>query len=61
MKMFRPIYKNLIEVPILLGVVVPMILLGSYAGYTLLTDFQWSNLFLTFLGYFDFDENARKQ
>jgi stearoyl-CoA desaturase (delta-9 desaturase) len=54
MKMFRPIYKNLIEVPILLGVVVPMIIIGSYAGYTLVTDFQWSNFFLTLVGYFVF-------
>ena len=50
MKLFRPIYKNLLEVPILIGVVIPMLVLGSYAGYNLITDFQWGNLGLVILG-----------
>jgi stearoyl-CoA desaturase (delta-9 desaturase) len=54
MKMFRPIYKNLLEVPILLGVVIPILTIGSYALYEMITNFQWSHLLLTTVGYFVF-------
>lgn len=54
MRMFRPIYKNLLELPILAGVVLPILFVGTYAGYTLITNFQWINLLLTAIGYFVF-------
>ena len=52
--MFKPIIKNLIEVPNLSLIVVPKWIFGSYALYLLITAFSWANLFLVLAGYFVF-------
>ena len=38
--MFRPIWKNLLEVPVLLGVITPMILIGIYATDLFFANFE---------------------
>lgn len=52
MKLFRPIYKNLLNEPVLTVVVMPILIFGLYSIYNLITNFQWTNLFLFFIGYF---------
>lgn len=54
MKMFRSIYNNLIEVPVLTGTVIPILAFGSYAAYSFLTNFTLYNLMLVLSGYFIF-------
>ena len=54
-KMFRPIWKNLLEVPVLLGVITPMILIGIYATYSFFANFELANVFYFLTGYFIFN------
>jgi stearoyl-CoA desaturase (delta-9 desaturase) len=54
MKMFRSIYNNLIEVPVLTGTVIPILAIGSYAAFNLILNFELYNLMLVVLGYFVF-------
>jgi len=49
--MFNPILKNLKENPNLLVITIPIIVIGLFASYTLVTDFTWYKLFLLSLGY----------
>lgn len=53
--MFRPIYKNLLEVPVLLGSITPMILIGMYSTYLFFADFELINLIYFLAGYFIFN------
>ena len=54
-KMFKPIYKNLISVPVLLGSITPMILIGLYSTYLFFENFQLINLAYFISGYIIFN------
>jgi len=51
-QLFNPILKNLVTVPNLTVITIPMIVLGTYGLYDIFTNFEYIKLIYLMLGYF---------
>lgn len=53
--MFKPIWKNLLEVPVLSGIITPILVIGTYSLYLFFLEFKLINFLYFVLGYIVFN------